>query len=275
MLSTYFIDVAQWDSSSTQWHQLLRQLPHHEQKQVTRFAFANDQHLALASRLLQRKLIHDLFHIDYHAIEIVRTPENKPYWRRGTESPAPPFWNYNVSHQGTIVAIASDSRALIGVDVVRLSDRPHPTVSMHAFFHSFERHFNPKEWDYIRGTVDKENGHYARFYRLWSLKEAYIKAVGIGLGFSLLRAEFVQVVSDQDKLWALHLDGERQSDWHFTCTQIDAVHLISVASGPFSAMWKPERTSIFPKGIVTREQSAVSVAETTAWQEWTLQDLVQ
>lgn len=204
--------------------------------------------------------------------------QNKPYWSRPTESPAPPSWNYNVSHHGTIVAIASDSRALVGVDVVRLTDRPHRKTSVENFFRAFAGHFNPREWEYIRGAASAkdEDSQYTRFYRLWSLKEAYIKAVGIGLGFSLLQAEFVQGDSAR---WELLLDGQRAVDWHFTCTQIDSMHLVSVAYGPFSAMWKPETSSVF-LGVdsfptVVPADSIEEAEELAAWQQWSLQDLLQ
>ncbi|KAG6974131.1 hypothetical protein JG688_00003224 [Phytophthora aleatoria] len=272
-----FVDVAAWDSSSTEWHRLLLQLPDHEQKQVTRFMFAKDQKLALSSRLLQRQLIHELFGVKYDTIDIVRTPENKPYWNRPPGNLAPSSWNYNVSHHGTIVAIASNSRALVGVDVVRLTDRPHRKTSIEEFFRAFAGHFNAGEWEYIRGA-DDEDGQYAHFYRLWSLKEAYIKAVGIGLGFSLLRAEFVRVNSIGEEQWNLLLDGELSSDWRFTSTQVDADHLVSVAYGPFSAMWKPETSSIFHADKFPDVHNATNTdktEESTSWQEWRLQDLLR
>ncbi|KAE9012909.1 hypothetical protein PR003_g12048 [Phytophthora rubi] len=273
----HFVDVDEWNPSSPEWHGLLRQLPVHEQQQVTRFMFAKDQKLALASRLLQRQLIHELFGVDYDAIDIARTPENKPYWKRPAESPAPPWWNYNVSHHGTIVAIVSDSRALVGVDVVQITDRPKRKTSVDEFFRAFADHFNPGEWRYIRETED-EDGQYSRFYRLWSLKEAYIKAVGIGLGFSLLRAEFICVDTTREDHWELLLDGQRASEWHFNCAQIDAKHVASVAIGPLSAVWKPETSSLFPHAkLITSAQSFQATGESeelTEWQEWRLQDLL-
>ncbi|ETK84787.1 hypothetical protein L915_10290 [Phytophthora nicotianae] len=268
-----FVDVSAWDSTSEEWRRLLLQLPDHEQKQVMRFMFAKDQKLALASRLLQRQLIHELFGVKYDTIAIARTPENKPYWNR-LGNLAPISWNYNVSHHGTVVAIASDSRALVGVDVVRLTDRPHRKTSIEEFFRAFADHFNPGEWEYIRGATD-EDGRYTRFYRLWSLKEAYIKAVGIGLGFSLLRAEFVCVNLTGDNHWELRLDGTLSSDWHFTSTQIDAAHLVSVAYGPFSAMWKPETSSLFHGDISQYGSDTTSTEEIATWQEWRLQDLLR
>ncbi|RLN92934.1 hypothetical protein BBJ28_00003338 [Nothophytophthora sp. Chile5] len=283
-----FVDVETWDPSSPEWRRLLRQLPGHEQQQVARFLFAKDQKLALASRLLQRQLVRELFDVSVDAIEIRRTPENKPFWKRPETagSVAPSTWNYNVSHHGTIVAIASEFRELVGVDVVRLSDRPHRKTSVEEFFRAFEGHFNPSEWDYIRGVdpVD-EDGQYSRFYRLWSLKEAYIKAVGIGLGFSLLRAEFIRADSAQKDDWQLRLDGQLASDWQFKCTLVNATHLVSVALGPLTAMWKPETSSIFPPSEASSLAAPVVTGiaiddapvdeEPPVWQEWTLHDLLQ
>ena len=171
------------------------------------------------------------------------------------------------------MAIVSDCRALVGVDVVRVTDRPFHPKSAEEFFQAFADHFNPKEWDYIRGVED-EDSQYTRFYRLWSLKEAYIKAVGIGLGFSMLRAEFIRGDSAR---WELILDGQPAIDWHFNCTQLDSMHLVSVAYGPYSAMWMPETSSLFsdvdsyPVLLTPDIDKFEGGAE---WQQWRLQDLL-
>ena len=49
---------------------------------------------------------------------------------------------------------------------------------------------------------DGDAGKLAQFYRHWSMKEAYIKAVGIGLGFELRRAEF-RYVEGSDQTMAM------------------------------------------------------------------------
>ena len=200
--------------------------------------------------------------------------QKKPYWRRPSGSLAPPAWNYNVSHHGTVVAIASDAHTLVGVDVVRFTDRPHRKTSIEDFFRAFADHFNPSEWVFIRGEED-EAIQYHRFYQLWSLKEAYIKAVGVGLGFSLLRAEFVQATSAR---WELYLDGQRAIGWHFTCTQLDSTHVVSVAYGPFSAMWKPETSSLFSTADSLSDAVSTDGIEETKeavqWQQWSRRDLL-
>ena len=158
------------------------------------------------------------------------------------------------------------------MDVVRVTDRPHHTTSVDAFFRAFAHHFTPSEWDYIRGAGDDADKQYTRFYQLWSLKEAYIKAVGVGLGFALLRAEFIH--RDLTR-WELLLDGQRAIGWHFTCTQLDSMHLVSVAYGPYSAMWQTE-TSLDVDSYPVVPTADIEVSEGLAgWQQWRLQDLLQ
>lgn len=69
------VDVSAWAVGSADWARALALLPEHETRQVTRFVFAKDQKLALASRLLQRALVRELFGVKWRAIDIARTPE--------------------------------------------------------------------------------------------------------------------------------------------------------------------------------------------------------
>jgi len=125
-------------------------------------------------------------------------------------------------------------------------DRPRGCTSADEFFRAFADHFTASEWAYIRQPGGEQ---FARFYRLWSLKEAYIKAVGIGLGFSLQRAEFSQC--EGDRWWRMRLDGQVADEWAFECAEIGGDHLVSVALGPVGDMWRSgdddkEASSIFP-----------------------------
>lgn len=289
----WYVDVSSWQPGSADWDCAMRQLPVHEQQKVMRFLFAKDQRLALGSRLLQRRLVHELFNVPALQIDIQRTPEGKPFWRRhnqqstaggGSDGP-PETWNFNVSHHGTVVAIASHPHRLVGVDVVQISERPgsSSTTSIDGFFRAFESHFNASEWTYIRSDSSSSSSssssaddQYKRFYQLWSLKEAYIKAVGIGLGFDLLRAEFA--FDDAQQQWQLTLDGRLASDWCFESMQLDAAHLVSVGLGPLDAMWSPATSSIFlsPSAAFSStsafDDEGVETADST-WEQKELADL--
>lgn len=277
----WFVDVSAWAPGSVEWQRALEQLPPLQQQQVARFVFPKDQRLALGSHLLQRRLV-----ASQHAhpqalarIDIRRTPERKPFWWRDSAAAADddvsPSWNFNVSHHGVLVAIASHPRRLIGVDVVELSERPRGPAR--DFFRAFERHFTEREWQFIRSaassdtTTDAADGVFERFYTLWSLKEAYIKAVGIGLGFELLRAEFAF-----NQRWQLSLDGVLAADWTFATTQLDATHIVSVALGPLSAMWSPATSSIFatPVDVNNTREDESTVDFSGEWERKELSDLI-
>ena len=89
-----------------------------------------------------------------------------------------PELRYNISHaDGIAAAIVSEYEC--GIDCERV--RPYrPSV--------FRRCYS----DYERRIVENapENERDMLFFKLWTLKEAYVKALGTGLSFPLRNAEF-------------------------------------------------------------------------------------
>jgi 4'-phosphopantetheinyl transferase len=170
----------------------------------------------------------------------------------------------------------------VGVDVMQLSERPRrreQDPSSEHFFRAFTDHFTPLEWQYIH-RASNDDARFHAFYRLWSLKEAYIKAIGIGLGFELLRAEFTSIDASETE-WSMRLDGVRASGWTFRSVHVQGStnrepHVISIALGPVAAIWNANTSSIFP--LDQAQDSAASTTEfpgDSQWQEKTLDDLLQ
>ncbi|KAJ0395815.1 hypothetical protein P43SY_007441 [Pythium insidiosum] len=280
----WYVDVRAWDPCSAAWRHALETLPIEEQQQVKRFVFAKDQRLALASRLLQRALVHEVFEVPWRDIAIARTPEGKPFWRRSTPRPEHPWWNYNVSHHGTVVAIAAHATRLVGVDVMQLLERPRgarPQDDPSTFFQAFRSHFTPREWRWIERSAEPAAQFHA-FYRLWSLKESYIKAIGVGLGFELLRAEFSPRQS-RDDAWELCLDGHSATHWQFRSSVVDQAaedggHVISVALGPMDEIWSPSTSSIVPHADLAALRESTGASEPgellVTWQRKELRELL-
>ena len=82
-----------------------------------------------------------------------------------------------------------------------------------------------------------ENDVDTRFRQIWSLKEAFVKATGEGLGFDLGRIEFG--IDDKKNVASVSIDGKRQKDWkfHMHCLgRKDREHWIAVARGPLTAI---------------------------------------
>jgi 4'-phosphopantetheinyl transferase len=93
-------------------------------------------------------------------------------------------WNYNVSHHGRYVCIASHPSLLVGVDLVDLKTRASYIQSSKEYFDMFVGVMHPRELNVIYHHSG-ENDQYNAFFINWSLKEAFVKAIGKGLGFNL------------------------------------------------------------------------------------------
>ena len=78
---------------------------------------------------------------------------------------------------------------------MKLSDARHETVEKrHEFFRLMRRQFTDNEWRQIDNpVVDKSiktDPQLALFFRHWTLKESFVKAVGLGLTINLQRLNF-------------------------------------------------------------------------------------
>ena len=106
---------------------------------------------------------------------------------------------FNVSHSGDCVLIGV-SVGPCGVDV----ERSHRRLSEHSIA---ERFFCPREVKWLRRT---KNG----FLRLWTMKEAVIKAVGRGLSVPLSDVDVTDIAEGNASTITLETPGlEKQTLW--------------------------------------------------------------
>lgn len=89
-----------------------------------------------------------------------------------------PHIHYNVTHSDGITACISASKEC-GIDAERVRDY-RPNV--------IKRAFSESEKALIEKAPEEEKN--LLFFRLWTLKEAYVKALGIGVSYPLNTAEF-------------------------------------------------------------------------------------
>ena len=80
----------------------------------------------------------------------------------------------------------------LGVDIMRLHDPrfAENESKILEFFRLMKRQFTPDEWNQICQENAKLSDQLAIFFRFWTLKESFVKAVGHGLGFNLQRLSF-------------------------------------------------------------------------------------
>ncbi|NWS45786.1 ADPPT transferase, partial [Probosciger aterrimus] len=107
--------------------------------------------------------------------------------------------------------------------------------SIPNFFHIMKRQFTETEWGVIK-SMSNEWMQLDMFHRHWALKESFLKAIGVGIGFNLQRIEFsvspLQLeIGKVYKETKMLLDGDEEEEWTFEETRLDDHHHVAVALG--------------------------------------------
>ena len=141
---------------------------------VARFRFERDRHVALASRALQRRALSSCAAVAPDAWRFVADDHGRP--QIAAPLSAPPLC-FSVANTRGLVACAVSVSREVGLDVETWrDDAPSPLI---------ERCFAPDERVALAALPTAAQPR--RFIELWTLKEAYIKARGLGLSLPLER----------------------------------------------------------------------------------------
>lgn len=239
----WLVDISEWKPGAEEWKLLLDLLPEADRVKVMRFKFAPDQQRALVSRLLQFRASVEVTGLRHNEVRIARCKGGKPFLSNRPQEldDTLPNWNFNVSHEGAFVALAAEPILLCGVDVAAPELARKAQGKRQTFAETAElmkSSFTLHEWAAIWANGPKESALEDAFRQYWSLKEAFVKGRGDGLGFELNRAEFtVQRVVDgaagaATRTAHVAVDGKQDESWRFFVQPLKADHWISVGRGP-------------------------------------------
>lgn len=138
-----------------------------------RFKFERDRHTYVVAHALVRTVLASQTGLDPREHAFEAGEHGKPEL---TTPGAAPGLRFNLSHADGLVAVATGLEDDLGVDVELRSRRVEIDQVARGVF-------SPAE---IRGlSALSGDAKRARFFQLWTLKEAYIKAVGQGLSMPL------------------------------------------------------------------------------------------
>jgi len=163
-----------WVSESTAAIPVLAELLSSVEKQVAeRFLRVADRERYVVAHGILRQLLGRYVGVEPAELVFEAGKFGKPALVLGAELPPVSF---NMAHSGDVIlyAVAGGRRVGIDVEAVRM-DRDLMELA--------ESQFARDEIEALRVLEPIERA--AAFYRCWTLKEAYVKARGEGLGFSL------------------------------------------------------------------------------------------
>lgn len=156
-------------------HKWLAILDEEERERADRFHFSIDRREFIAAHALLRFMLSSCLNWPAHLWRFTSDVDGKPRIFSHNGSHERPF---SLSHTRGLVAAAVATRGVVGVDVERIDPRK-------ADFAMAEEYFAPAEVQLLRAVPVSERN--LCFFRLWTLKEAYLKAIGTGLGTPLNR----------------------------------------------------------------------------------------
>jgi 4'-phosphopantetheinyl transferase len=144
-----------------------------ERARAGRFKFAADRDSYVAAHALLRVMLSEQAEIAPEDWRFVVAKQGKP---EIDPSFGRPDLRFSLSHTRGMVACAVGLGHDLGVDV----EAERQTLPVLEMAH---RHFSPAEAKLVASAPPAERNHV--FYRLWTLKEAYVKATGEGIAAAL------------------------------------------------------------------------------------------
>jgi 4'-phosphopantetheinyl transferase len=121
-----------------------------------------------------------------------------------------PTLHFNLAHSADLAVLAVASFGPVGVDI----ERVRPIGELDGIAAQF---FSQDEKDGLAALPDEERQ--AAFYRLWTRKEAFLKATGEGIADSLAEVEINFSPTEPARL--LRLFGDTVTARHWTILELD------------------------------------------------------
>ncbi|TWT38932.1 4'-phosphopantetheinyl transferase family protein [Blastopirellula retiformator] len=186
-----------------------------ERAAVERFRLQHLRVEALVARALQRWVLSQYAPVRPAQWRFAKGPFGRPY----VKVPAVPCPSFNLSHSRGMVVCAVSSSKSVGVDV-------EDVTSDLDIMDLAKRYFAPPEAnDVIRQPPEFMSD---RFFRYWTLKEAYVKATGFGL--SLLLDSFAIELNDSVPPRISFYGRRCRGTWRFAELSFPGRYHVSIAA---------------------------------------------
>ena len=182
-----------------------------------RFRFEQDQHHYLVSHALVRKALSFYGEVDPASWQFSENAHGKP---EITVPSIPTPLRFNLSHTEGLVACVITSGADCGVDAETVT-APHNAMGV------AKKMFASTEVSVLE-TLDGE-AFLAQFIRYWTLREAYCKALGVGIAHDKKDYAFDLTDMVEAHIRFDEASGNHSDDWQFSLLKPTPDHIVAVA----------------------------------------------
>ena len=194
-----------------------------ERSQHDRFRFDDDRHTYLVAHALVRSTLGGILGAVPSSLEFEIGEHGKPELRHHDYAGV----RFNLSHTRGLVACALTHGDDVGVDVEQIDRK----LEIDNLARSVLSDDEQSALAPLLGSARRE-----RFFRHWTLKEAYVKAVGRGISLPLrsLHVEIAEARSPAFEFRAPFEDDTRL--WSLASEALNGSHVLGIAvrrSGPF------------------------------------------
>jgi 4'-phosphopantetheinyl transferase len=179
----------------------LGQLSEAMQRKILRYRHWQDAHRSLLGKALLIRGLKELALKGYSMPDLKFTAFERPYFDDRVD--------FNIAHSGRFIVCALSLTNKVGIDVEEIKP-----ISLE----DFEANFSEEEWIKIYADEDQYRG----FYKFWTKKEAFLKAIGLGLNVPLREAE---VLGD-----TIEWNGQV---WFLQEMELDKEHVFHLSSNGF------------------------------------------
>ena len=204
-----FVINALRELSDEEFENALFRLNPEQKERIMRYHFMADRKRGLIGILLAEYAISKAFGINPDEMRFEKNKYGKPHvaGKHGV--------HYNISHSGDYVVCAVGSMP-VGIDVQEIKGGNLDIA---------DRFFSKEEKEAL-ALESSEDAKRKLFYDIWSLKEAYIKCIGMGLSMPLEDFGVVQ----RDGEYELIVKGERDEGYHFKKYDMPGSYSLCVCS---------------------------------------------
>lgn len=201
------------------------------QKKVLSFLKSQDKWTALGSILLKSQAFHVVQNSqdgDRIVAILPRTEHRKPYIPTDKQGSNKNLYPLSISHQFPFIGGAlldntgMGPQRMIGLDIVTFDEYNNRLYSNEDdFLDVFRDSFTRQEWAAINAI---EENRLKEFYVRWATKEAYTKALGVGLGFEFNSFDIQFKPFKNRELITTGL-------WNLICSETDGLYLSGILNG--------------------------------------------